>query len=478
MTFLPTILLVGAAGLGLLDLLRLYTGNRLADTGLAWLVGCGWYGWAAMALRIGVGIPYCAATVLAIAFLPGTAALAVRRLRPVGVPVEVTAGAKPAEGGTRRVDRLAFWLPRPWKFWLPIALYVFAVTTVVLLHGINTPTHTDDAVRVRAFAPFLALEDEWSPAARGLLIAAGALPTFVPTISWELTGRLDHFHVNYTVLTHLLAFLTLAVGLGVRAGRPQRGWATAFAVLSLPFFVYHLTSTYQDAVVALFAGAALLFLLEYARNGDSADAARTFLLAACVSLVKRDGTVVGGALATVLLAHLLWRRRREQVPVLVPALHALVPTAIYVALTVAAAGWALTAPIIAQASAHLESATAGAGPSATGLPWMAAKSLGQALWQKGHAGMLYWALPLGAAAKWRHLLRPALAVPLVAALLIFLVTAVSSIWLIPEYTLDQSTVHRALLPPSVLLASWLAALVTDPARVVPPDSYRKWTTNR
>lgn len=478
MTFLATILLVSASGLGLLDLLRLRTGHWLADAGFSWLVGCGWYAWAAMVLRIGLGIPYCTATALVIALLPGAAALARRRLSPAPPPNKDAVNAIASEGCVCWVDRVARWLPRPWKFWLPVALYVIAVTTTIALHGINTPTHTDDATRVRAFTPFLAVDDDWSPVAKNLLIAAGALPTFVPTVAWKLTGRLDHFHINYTVLTHLAAFLSLALGLAVRAKLPQRGWATAFAVLSLPFLVYHLTSTYQDAVVALFAGAVLLFVLDYARSGDGADTARAFLLAAVVAMVKRDGAVVGGGLSAVVLAHLLWRRRRERIPVLVPALHAFAPAAVYLALAIAAAGRAWAAPIVDQAIARLEPTTTSAGLSTSGVPWMAAKTYGEALWQRGNAGMLYWVLPLAAVTQWHRLIRRALALPLVAALVVFAETTVSSIWLIPGFTIDQSTVHRALLAPSILLAVWLAALLTDTTRdaqnpLVPDPSERK-----
>jgi hypothetical protein len=47
---------------------------------------------------------------------------------------------------------------------------------------------------------------------------------------------------------------------------------------------------------------------------------------------------------------------------------------------------------------------------------------------------------------------------------------VSSIALVPQYTLDQSTVHRALLVVSVPAALWLAAVLTDAvADPVPAD---------
>jgi hypothetical protein len=429
-------------------------------------VGCGWHGWAAMGLRFGLGIPHGATSVLVISLLPGAGALARRYLakasasRDVRAPAPVAGTAMPRGDWTERVVR---YLPRPWMVWLPIAIYVLALTMVVILHGINTPTHTDDGTRLRAFSPFFAFEDTWPLVARtNILAMAGALPTFVPAVAWKLTGTPDHFHANYTILTHWIAFLALALGLAVRAERPRRGWATAFAVLSLPLFVYHLTSTYQDATVALFAGAALLCIIDYARSSDLADASRALLLTGILPMVKCGREAVGGALAAVVLAHLVWRRRRKLLPLVAPLLLALIPMVTYLAIRAAAVGGSAVAPLTDHLVPSLELATNATSPAAGGVRWTAAKIFGRALGQMGNAGMLYWALFLAMAVYWRKLLGWALGVPLAAALLIFAEVAVLTIWVLPDSTLDQGFVNRALLLPSVLFAIWLAALLTDP----------------
>src|SRR6185295_7562744 len=108
----------------------------------------------------------------------------------------------------------------------------------------DTPTQTDDGMRVRAFTPVLAFVDGWSDEARALLPVAGLLPTWAPTLAWRLTGTLDTFHVNAFVVVTLVMTLALVVALAAARGRPSEGWAGAFALLSLPLFVYHCTTTY------------------------------------------------------------------------------------------------------------------------------------------------------------------------------------------------------------------------------------------
>ena len=68
------------------------------------------------------------------------------------------------------------------------------------------------------------------------------------------------------------------------------------------------------------------------------------------------------------------------------------------------------------------------------------------------------------AARARVLARSGLGWPLLAIAALFAEVAVSSIFLIPEFTLDQGTVNRALLVVSVPAAIWLAAAITDAVR--------------
>ncbi len=471
MSFLLAMAVLVAAGLALLRLLRLETGSAVADAGLAWLAGSGFFAVLAPALRFGVGLPLsrASAAILMLAPLAAWGALAIRRrtaARASANPPPPAAAAEPAEGqgvGPR-------WLPRPLWLYLPLAAYVVVVTAAVLLHGANTPTHTDDGVRVRGFAPMLAFADQWARDARGIFVVAGPLPTFVPALGWILGGTIDLFHVNYAVLADLVAVLLLAVGVASSRGSPERGWASAFGLLSIPLFVYHCTSTYSDAVLAIRVGAGVLFAIEYARTRSHRDAARAILLLGIAALVKREGELVAAAPAAVLAVQLAAERLRAGRPF---PWAALAPGAVAVALgaigKVAAVGLAAAFPMLGFVAVQ-----SGLTPTAATVsqpPGMYADAarffFEDALLRSGNAGMIYWVLPAVVAARARGLLRSRLAWPLAGIAALFAEVAVSSILLVPQFTLDQSTVHRALLVASVPAALWLAAALTDAAAARP-----------
>jgi hypothetical protein len=354
------------------------------------------------------------------------------------------------------------WIPRPLWLFIPIAAYVLVVLAATILHGVNTPTHTDDAMRVRAFAPMLAFDDVWRPDARGIFVTAGALPTFVPALAWIATGAVDHFHVNYTVLAELVALLALAVGLGAARGSPERGWTSALALLSIPLFVYHCTSTYSDAVLAMRVGGGLLLWIEYARTGDRGDAARALLLFGFATLVKREGELVAAAPAAVLALQLALERARGR-PFPWRALAALaVPVVLGAVAKVGAVGVAAAFPMLRFVAEQSGVAGAPAAPQPGGIRGAAARVFFEvALLRSGNAAGLYWILPAAAIARARALVRSGLAWPGAGVLALLAEVAVSSIVLVPQYTLDQSTVHRALLVASVPAALWLAAVLVD-----------------
>jgi hypothetical protein len=466
------ILLLGGAGLALLALLRLATGHRGVDAALAWLVGAGWFAAIAPPLRFALGLPLGRGAALAIALLP-PAAWTVRWARrkkrggtadgPPSLPPPADAGGG-AEEEKRRSEG-GRWIPRPLAVYAPIALYVVVVAAVVVLHGANSPTFTDDGVRVRAFAPMLAFADAWPPEARAVLSLAGPLPTFVPAFAWLVTGSLDHFHVNYAVLTELLALLVLTVTLGASRGSPERGWAGAFALLSIPLFVFHCTSTYSDAVLAMRVGGGLLFALEYARTKDWRDAARALLLLGLAALVKREGVLVAAAPAAVLLAQLLLERRRGAPFPWEGAALLAAPVVLAGVGMVAAAGLAGAFPMVGLVAGKAADTLAGAGGADPGTTGKAAGFFfDEALFRSGNQGMIFWLLVAAVALRARALRRDPLGWPLLAVAALLGEVAVSSIFIVPQYTLDQGTVNRALLVASVPAALWLAEAVADAAR--------------
>lgn len=449
------------AGLALLHLAGLATRRPAIDAPLAWFAGSGWFGMACFVCRFGVGLPFSWPLAAAVLAAPPAAWLAALRAR----------GRSPADGrdaeGERAVARHVGprWIPRPLWLWLPVALYVAVVLAAVLLHGFDTPTHTDDGVRIRAFTPMLAFADAWPAEARGLLGMAGAVPTFVPAAAWVFTGSVNAFHVNYVVLTDLVALLALAVGLASERGVPERGWASALGLLSIPLFVYHCTSTYQDAVLAMFVGAAFLFAMEHARTSDPRDLGRAILVAVAAAMVKREGELVAATVLAALLAIAAWRRGRgAPVPLARLALLVAAPAAALLAAKTAAFGWADASAITRLVASRVEAAPA-AGPAAAseGLRGEALRAFLYALFRSGNAGGIYWVLAAALVVEARAAVRSRWLGPLaIVAMLLGEVTA-SSVWLFPEFTIDQTTVHRALLVATVPAALWLAALLVDAA---------------
>ncbi len=450
MTFLLTVIGVCASGFALLRLLRLAVGHSAVDLPLSWFVGSGWYALASFALRFLAGVPYTAGTAVAIVALP-VAGLLAERLAHRGRPA-APQGEAPA----------ARWRPRPAWVFAPLALYAVAVATMVVLHGSGTPTQTDDGLRVRAFASILAYRDAWSPEARAVLTMAGPLPSYVPSLGWRVTGRVNHFDVNGVILAGLVSLLALAVGLASARGRPERGWAGAFAVLSLPLFVYHCTSTYSDATLAICLGAAFLFLLEFGFTREPADAERSLLLLLGAAMVKREGELVAGAVGVVLLAQVAWEWRRFGRSRLLSLALLCAPYVLVLAARVASVGLADAFPFLRLAAARGAGAPAGPGlspaPRDNPLP-----AFVWSLFSSGNAGLLFWVLSASVVLQFRSLARRRLAWPLAAVALLFAQGAITSLWLVPEFTVNQTTVHRQLLPLSVAAALWVAALLTEAA---------------
>ncbi|HTP50252.1 MAG TPA: hypothetical protein VMK42_06115 [Anaeromyxobacteraceae bacterium] len=450
MSFLLAVALLLGSGLSLLSALRLRTGRWAVDLPLSWFAGTGGFAMGSFALRFLAGVRYTAATALAVLALPVTA-LALRALLRRGGPAP--AASVPPPGGR--------WLPRPaWLFAL-LAAYVGATTAVVVLQGVNTPTQTDDGFRVRAFAPVLAFRDVFGPEAREVLTMAGPVPSYVPSLGWRLTGAVDHFHVNGAILVSLVAFLALAVALASSRGRPERGWAAAFAALSLPLFVYHCTTTYADATLALYLGAAFFFFLEFGLEGRGADAERALLLLLAAAMVKREGELVAGAVGLVLVLQVAWESRRSDRRLLARLGLLCLPYLLVVGARVASVGVEGAFPFLRmavhKAAAAPPATVPGAGPGVS-----AAAALPPFLWavfSSGSAGILYWVLPVAVALRLREIVGRRLAWALGAVAVLLLQAGVTSLWLFPEYTLNQGTVHRQLIPVSVLASVWLAALL-------------------
>lgn len=466
MTFLLSAALLCASGVGLLRALRLGTGSLVIDLPLGWFAGMAWFAAATFSIQALLGVPANAPLAIAVLALPLAAWGLLRSRRPVLAP-----------SGRR-------WVPRPAWLFAPMAAWSIVVLAAVVLHGLATPTHTDDAYRVRAYAPILVAAGTWNGPARHLIAMAGPIPAVAPALAWVLGAPVDPFHVNATIVLTFLALLTLLVALASERGAPEAGWGAAFALTSLPLLAYHVTSTYSDAWLAMYLGAAFAFLVAFGQRRDAADADRALLLLLGAAMVKREGELVAFPAVVLLLAQVAWMRRAEGVRSLARLAPLCAAYGVVVAARVAAVGIPGAFPFLRAAAERTASAggavaIAAATPAASAGPVGAAPEPGvwtifvEALFSDGNLGLLWWVLAVSVVLLFPRIRKDGLAWSGAALGLIFAETAASALWLYPQFTLDHGTVHRSLLPVSAAAAVWLSALLVtacqpESAKRVPP----------
>jgi hypothetical protein len=292
-----------------------------------------------------------------------------------------------------------------------------------------------------------------------------------------LGAGVDPVHVSASIVLTFLALLGLLVALGAERGVPEAGWGAAFAITSMPFFAYHAASTYSDAWLGMFLAAAFAFLDAHGREAAPADAGRAMLLLVGAAMVKREGELLVLPVVAVLLAEVAWGGR--------PAWGTLRRLGLLAGSYLLVVGARVAAGGLGGAFSFLrataERSTAAASPSAGGPANGAMAAVGpgvgeillRALFTDGDLGLLWWVLVASLLLLAPSLRRGGLAWPLAALALVFGETAVSALWLYPEFTLNHGTVHRSLLPVSAAAAVWLAALLASaPGRVTaaPPPA--------
>ncbi len=457
MIFLVTAAAISGSGYALLRTLCLLTGRLPVDVPLSWFAGSAWIGFASFTARGLLGIPTGPGTALSALVLPFVAWGIVRRFP--GWRSERT----PEPGGQE--PPVSRWIPRPTWLFAPMVAWTVIVAAAVVLHGLNTPVHTDDAYRVRAFAPILAATGAWNAGARDVIVVAGPIPTYVPALAWTLGAGIDPVHVSASILLTFLALLALVVALGATRGFPEAGWGAAFAITSIPFFAYHATSTYSDAWLGMFLAAAFAFLVAYGRGGASGDASRTILLLLGTAMVKREGELVALPVVAVLLGQVFWTERPRRGTLVRVAL-LLSAYAFAVAARVAAVGFAAAFPFVRAAAER----TAATGASAVAIAAPEQATAGavfvRAVFVDGELGILWWVLLASLVLLLPRVGKGGLGWALVALALVFAETMISAVWLYPQFTVNHATVHRSLLPVSAAGAVWLAWLLADACRPV------------
>lgn len=462
MSHLVAILATCASGVALLRLLGLAVGSTVVDVPLGWMVGAAWVALGAFSIRAFQGAGPGPVASVAILALPVLGWAVLRTRKGSGGPPAIQPSVPPR----RR-------FPGPSWLFGPMAAWTILVAVVVVVHGVSTPTHTDDGYRVRALAPLLVAGDAWSPEAREVIAMAGAIPAFVPALPWTLGSTAEPLHVGLASICAFLALLAVVIGLGTARGSPGAGWGGAFALTSMPLLAYHATSTYSEVWLAAYVGAAFAFVAAYGRWRDTGDAARAVLLLVGATMVKREGELVALPIVVVLLFQVAWREGkgglRSVARVAAPGAVVLVLFAARVATVGAANAFPFLGRIAARAGLVGTGAVAAGSPSGSGAGSGPGAIFLEALFVDGNFGILYWVLLASLVLLVPRVRGMGLASSGLALAIVLAETAASAVWLYPQYTLDHSTVHRSLIPVSAAAAVWLAALLADgPSVPAPP----------
>jgi hypothetical protein len=211
-------------------------------------------------------------------------------------------------------------------------------------------------------------------------------------------------------------------------------------------------------------------------------------------MVKREGELVAAAAVVVLLVQAAWTARRgagqgagtgasqgpgqEAAPGSWTPLRLALLASTYllvIAARVRLAGAAAAFPFLRFAAERAAETASQAAPGPAGaIAAQAAQAAArpsagevlptflEALFTTGNAGLVWWVLPATALLLAPSLRRRGLLWPLAVVALLLAQAAVSGLWLFPEYTLNQGTVHRSLIPVSVTAVLWVAAALAWP----------------
>ena len=284
MTYLLGVVLFIIAGYSIITLTKISEQNLIYDIALGWFVGAGYYSLAWFVLVYALGADVTPSYSFAIIFTPLLIMIVKSR----------TTIKENASQSIYRMKKLSY-LPTSENRFLTytVIAYCIIVITIVIVQGVSTPSNADDALRVRAYTPILAYGNTAGEIANSLVFQNGPWPTFTTILFWHILGDVDHFYINYTIVTSFFFFIALLFISPVLQGEPKRGLYNVFLVLSLPLFIYHSTITYADARLVYVFALGFMFFSRYVRNSDSKDLKITILFFTLACFIKDKGEILG-----------------------------------------------------------------------------------------------------------------------------------------------------------------------------------------
>jgi hypothetical protein len=426
------------SGYAVLQLCGISTRNLAADVALAWFCGTGWYTFASCVALFVLGLEPSLWESVAILAFPVATAVALRRRLQGGIQTSIV---------NRRTTR--WW---PWRYrwlWVAPAGMVVVVLSLVVLHAKNTPTNTDDAIRLRAHTPMLVYQGHLSPAARSAIFSNGSFMSFGPLPIWQLRGTIHHFDVNYFIVTNVVFLFALIYALCSSRGVPEQGLGTVFLLTTMPLFVYHAASTYLDALYGVMFGGALFFLALEAQ-ADSEPYRRCVLLFVYLAAgIKHEGEIVAITTLTVFLVMLAARcLQGKRFPWRCVSM-GVAPLVIYLVVKNVYS----SNPLLVGAARVLEqyvgydapggqtAIAAVAAPNST-LAW---RIFWDSLFSSGNFGIVFYIFGIASVYYWRTILNRQLIWPMAALALVFAEVLINALIVNPQWTVDMTTVHRSLV---------------------------------
>ncbi|MGD0093116.1 MAG: hypothetical protein ABSE73_24655 [Planctomycetota bacterium] len=475
MVWLSSILILLLTGYSLVWLLGMSQRHFVADIAAAWFAGSGYLALASFFWTLGLHQRPALTVSLAALGLPPLLFILFRRRYAEGIRASLSA------------CRSACYCPTAFRAaYVVLAAVAAAILVLIILHGKNTPTNTDDGLKLRAYTPMLVYQGLLNPKAVYLILANGSYASFVPVLGWQLQGSINHFHVNYLQLTVLFFFLLTTFMSGVLRKQPQMGIVAAFLLLSLPLFAYHETSTYLDSTYALMFAAAFLYVVRYCAEPDEVLLKHFLLFTFLTALVKQDGEILALtslAFGTAMVA--LGYRRNRKLPWKVLAAAGAV-LLLYALVKLTNGGNNLIAGVYHALVRSLGGTPAVEAPPMPGGSWEAdVYFFGKAsaysmtdlsnmffygLFDSGNFGIVFYVFIASAAYHWRTIWRARLLLPMLLFLALLGEVFVNAVFLHQESTMVQAGLHRYVMAPAVTASVfigliWAAAddiVVTEP----------------
>ena len=142
-------------------------------------------------------------------------------------------------------------------------------------------------------------------------------------------GYVDHFYINYTIVTSFFFFITLIFISPVLKGEPTRALYNVFLVLSLPLFIYHSTITYADARLAYMFALGFMYFGSYVQDSDSKELKLAILFFTLTCFVKGKGEILGITGLVITMMFVFYNRYLVKNKMKVEALYFFIPVLIY-----------------------------------------------------------------------------------------------------------------------------------------------------